>query len=470
MKYFKWIPFWAALTACGDMAQYREPEIDLPDVYNVMAPVKAPSRADLEWWRNFNDPVLDGLIARGLADNLSIAEAQARLKEAEAGLRGASVAVTGDAEVEFSGSKPGSDRIETTIGARVNLANEAGHRRAAAEARLQAAEKNELEARRAVLSEISNAYTDLRFFQTTRKRREQDLASRQKTTNDINKQVEAGEATKLDLLRAQSLLAETQSEIPLIETNIIRQRNRLSTLLGRPIGMLNVDLGYQGRQPLPQGVTDPGVPADLLRARPDIQRAERQYAAALSDMSAANAARYPSLSLSGIISNPLNGVARPVDTFLAGLVLPVFSQPALAAEVDAADARATQAYLQWRTAVLRAVEEVENAQALLGSSKRAARAAQRTVNLDQESLKLSRELVSSGGNITVLDVLDRERSLAASRTSLAQSQRDIAAGYIELQVALGRGHPLVADDPTDGGTVEQGEQTETVSRNRKGFH
>ena len=68
------------------------------------------------------------------------------------------------------------------------------------------------------------------------------------------------------------------------------------------------------------------------------------------------------------------------------------------------------------------------------------------MDLDQKSLALSRELVSSGGNITVLDVLDRERSLAASRTSLAQSQRDIAVGYIALQVALGRGHPLVAED------------------------
>ncbi|SLN32404.1 Cation efflux system protein CusC precursor [Roseovarius albus] len=457
MKCLKWIPLAVALSACGDMGQYTEPEIDLPDVYSVIAPVKAPSRADTEWWLNFNDPVLNGLVARGLADNLSIAEAQARLKEAEANLRGARVAVTGDGTVEFSGRDPGQERIEASIEAQINLANEAGHRGAAAQARLEAAEDDEREAQRAVLAEISNAYTELRFFQTTRKRRAQDQASRQKTINDIQKQLNAGEATQLDLLRAQSLLAETESEIPLIESNIIRQRNRLATLLGRPVGLLNVDLGYKGHQPLPSGVTDPGIPADLLRARPDIQRAERLYAAAISDMSAANAARYPSLTLSGIISGGYNGPSAPLETILAGLVLPVFTQPALAAEVDAADARASQAYLQWRAAVIQAVEEVENAQALLGAAKRATRAAQRAVDLDQRSLALSRELVASGGNITVLDVLDRERSLASSRTSLAQSQRDIAIGYIELQSALGRGHPLTtedlvkaeADDPED---------------------
>ena len=73
----------------------------------------------------------------------------------------------------------------------------------------------------------------------------------------------------------------------------------------------------------------------------------------------ARAARYPTLRLSGLISAPLGG-GSATETFLAGLTVPVFDQPALAADVDAAEARVQQAFLQWRIAVLQAVEEVEN--------------------------------------------------------------------------------------------------------------
>jgi multidrug efflux system outer membrane protein len=121
----------------------------------------------------------------------------------------------------------------------------------------------------------------------------------------------------------------------------------------------------------------------------------------------------------------------------AGLVIPVFSQTALGADVSAAEARADQALLQWRAAVLVAVEEVENALASLKASQRSARAARELVSLNEKSLALSRQLLESGGDITVLDVLERERALSESRVSLALSLRDVGRDYVLLRTALG---------------------------------
>ena len=448
MRLIAMIPVAVLMAGCTDANfPFRSPEIQLPDRYSRMAPVQAPSQEDVEWWRNFEDPILDQLIAQGLRGNLSVAQAEARIVEAAAEARRAGVAVSGTATGDYLGNSNGSDRFDTGFSAQVNLAGETLHQARAATDRLEAAMFNKVEARRTVLSEIGQAYVDLRFFQRSRQLRMSDLASRRQTLRDIKTQLEAGQATRLDLMRAQSLTAETRAAIPQVEASIVQTRNRLSTLLGAPVGALSLDLGYKGAQPMPERVADIGVPADLLRARPDIRRAEKLYAAALSDVGAAQAARYPSLRLSGLISTPF-GSGAPIETLLAGLVVPVFEQPALAASVDANKARVQQAYLQWRVAVLQAVEEVENAQVFLSTALAARDAAREQVALDQQSLALSRELVVAGGGITVLDVLDRERALSASRTSLAQNTRNVGRAYVALRVALGRGHPLLAEEGT----------------------
>ncbi len=430
----------------------RDLTADLPDTYSVIAPVTRPATEDLEWWHNFNDPVLSDLVTHGLNGNLSVADARERMREAEAEARRArGLIVTGDGSAEAQKRRNGTDTGEVRLSAEINLAGSDLRRAEAALARLNAAREDEAEARRIVATEISVTYLNLRFQQQLLRTRNRDLASRRQIASDVEKQVNAGSATRLDQLRTKSLEAETRAEIPQIEAEIIRQRNRLSTLLGVPVGALPINLGYPGQQPLPKRVAEIGVPADLLRARPDIRREERLYAAAVSEVAAARAARYPSLKLSGLLTAPLSG-GTSSSSLLAGLVLPVFSQPALAAEVDAADARVNQAYLRWRVAVLNAVEEVETAQSALQSALKARNAAQQVVEMNREALELSRRLLNSAGNITVLDVVDRERTLSASQVALARSTRDVATSYVDLRTALGQGHSAVVEPVTRADT------------------
>ena len=428
---------WAvlALSGCAVGPVFTPPEMALPDRYARLEPVSRASAADMRWWQHFNDPLLTHLVDTAVAGNVGLAEARARLDEAAAIARRDGNRLSGDADLTLS------DEASLGVSAEIGLAGEQRWRAQGSAQRLEAAQFDAQAARRALLAEVGVAYVDLRFAQASLASRQQDLASRKQTLDEIRRLLDAGAATQLDLLRAQTLVSETTTQIPALTADVLRQRNRISTLLGHPVGSLPIDLNYPGTQPKPAMREVRGVPADLLRVRPDIRQAERLYAAAVSDMGAAQAARYPSLSLRGAVTAPLDGGDRG-GTFMAGLAMPLFNQPALAASVDIADARVNQAYLRWQRAVLAAIEEVESAQADLQASVAEQAEAAHLVDLNRNALDLSRQLLTNRGTITVLDVLDRERALSVARAGLARSQRDQAIDYIVLQTVVGHGHTL----------------------------
>ncbi len=430
------LPVILILSGCDKVAPYKSPSMQFTDKYSVVMPVQGGGYE--KWWASFKDPTLDHLIEQALSDNLSLAEAEWRIKEAQSNLRRAGNSVSGNAEIEAAGTSAGSESGSVELTALFDIFGRRAARVSAAKARLEAEKLGQIDTRRLLLLELASAYVDLRFFQESLAERNGDLVSRRTTLREITKQKEMQAATELDVVRAKALVAEIEVDMPQLGASIIEQRNRITTLVGKPVGDLGANLAYSGTQPHPHGSGEIGVPADLLRQRPDIQQAERLYAAAVSDMAEANANRYPSLSLSGLIRAPFDGSGGS-ESLTAGLIIPVFSQGALAAEEKAAAARANQAYLQWRSAVLSAVEEVETALASLRGSLDAVKAAQRVVSLNDKSLSLTRKLLENRGDITVLDLLDRERTLTNSRTTRAGIQRSVALDFITLRVALGEG-------------------------------
>lgn len=444
------------LGACASAPGYQSPEMLLPAQYSrhVAAPA-VPATADRLWWEDFHDPVLNHLVAAALAGSPTLAEARARLAEAEAlAGRARASSILGDGRAEIRSNSDALDTAELGLTAFFDLNGERRAGKRAAHARAEAAAAAGIDTRRLLIADLAATYVDLRFYQMRLAQRQQDLASRQRSLRNITTRTETGAGTELDVLQAGALLAETQADIPQLEAVVIRQRNRLSTLMGRTVGDLDIDLGYPGAQPLPKAGADLGVPADLLRLRPDIAQAEREYAAAIADMTATEAARYPTLSLNGVIRAPVSGGASS-RSLAAGLTLPVFSQGALAAGARAASARADAALAQWRRAVLTAVEEVETALAALQGAQQAARASQKSVSLNTRALALTRELLESGGDVTTLDLLDRERDLSNARGLLAQACRDVAQEYIALRTALAVG--LGADAVPVAAAVAEGQ-------------
>jgi len=421
----------------GTGPDYEPPVTRLPDRYSLIAP--RPAEAAAPWWQAFHDPVLDGLIAAAKTGNPDLAAARKRIDEAAAVARRDGVLLEGDTSLSVTRvlDNTGGDVAVASAGLGLDLFGQRARRAEAAAARLGAAGAGAEAAELLLLSEVTLAYLELRYYQEAVDLAQRALRSRRATLNDIRTLAERGAATRLDVLRAQALAAETEAELPRLAAQVTRQRNRLSTLIGRPAGLEGAAPG-SGAQPLPRGERAAGVPADLLRLRPDVRQAERLYAAAVSDIAAAEAARWPSLTLSGRITAPLAGGAlTPAVT--AGLALPIFEQPQLAAEADAARARAGQAFHAWRGEVLEAVEEVESALAALAGSRQALEATREVVAYNEEALTLSRRMLDTAGEITVLDLLERERAVSDARRSLAVARRDYAADFVSLQVALGLG-------------------------------
>lgn len=417
----------------------------LPTSYSNLAPMPAPGVTQTNWWVSFKDPVLDQLIAQGLANNVSIAVAEGRVREAEALARAAGNPLTGDGSVTAQRRNIGSGDNVTGLSLGIDLFG-TGSKGQAALARLQAAHYGVQDARLSLLSALAQSYVDLRYFQESIALQQKDLASRRETLSDIDTLLQSGAAIQLDRLRAEALVAETEARIPQLNANAARQRNQIATLLGVPAGSLGINLGYTGRQPVPSKAIAAGVPADLVRRRPDIRQAEQLYEAAVADVGVAVAARYPSLNLTGTIVAPVDSAFSTSQGLSTGLSLPIFNQPTLAAEADAAQARADQAYLQWRGVVLSAVEDVETALAEIAGARLAATSERKVVDLNTEALSQSRKLLASGGDITVLDLLDTERSISEARAALALNRRDHANFVIALYVALGLGPELPQAD------------------------
>jgi len=437
------------LSGCLLSPEYVPPTTRLPASYSITAPVRSDPKFTATWWESFKDPALSQIVEQAFSQNLDLAQARERVKEAYATARATAPATDLSGRVEAISDTNGADGTQASATFLIDLFGGKRKRAEAARARADAAAYGAQNARLVILSGVANAYVDLRFQQASLTHKNKDIRSRRKTLRDITTLLESGEATRLDQIRAQALLAEARAEIPPLTTEIARQRNRLSTLVGTPAGSEGAPVPGSGSQPQPTAISSAGIPADLIRTRPDIRQAERLYAAAVSETGAAEAARYPSLSLSGKISHPLSGDLSQSGLYAAGLNIPIFAQGSLKAAVDAQQSRAKQAFLEWRSRVLAAVEEVETALVAVNGSHATVAEARKVLALNEESLSLSRQLLGGRGNATILDLLDRERSVTSSRARLAQARRQLARDHIALNVALGLGSAVVETAQTN---------------------
>ena len=434
-RFFAGMLAWT-LVGCASQTPYITPETTLPDKYSVVLPVNPITNIKEHWWLDFRDQTLEHLVEEADMHNLHLAEERAKVKQAAASAASAGAIQDGDATL---GGAANTDGVET-VGLGLAIAfDPSGARRASrakAVARLEAAKLGQVDRRRLVIRELASTYIEMRYLQQLLAYRRQDFQSLLQLKKDIERRLEGAGATRLDFARARALLSKTLIEMARIEAQVVVQRNRISTLIGRPAGMTPIQLGVSRRQPIPKYRNYSAAPADLVRNRPDIRQAERLYAAAVSNMDEARANRYPRLTLRGLILSPFSR-GNSVGTLSGELAVPLFSQPMLKAEVELADAQALEALATWRRLVFQAVEEVENALAALQSASKSVTAAKQAVAFNEEALTLSKQIVAEGGSITILDVLQQEEDLALARENLALSTRDLGRNYVLLHTAFG---------------------------------
>ena len=390
----------------------------------------------------FNDAKLNQLVTRGLRQNLDIQTSLERIRQAEIALANTGVDSQLSGNVNAAGTLSGADGIRrdastsVTAGASYVFDLFGGNLRSRqqAEANLEAAAFDLGTVRLAYLSGIVGNYIDARYFQETLALTRQTIRSTERTVNLVRQQRDLGAATDLAVAQAEAELATARSALPSLEAGFTAAVIRISTLLGEPAAPLIADLQRGAAQPSPSRDVGIGIPANLLRSRPDVAAAERRYAAAVFGVGVAEAGLYPSVSLSGNVtaSDPQNWSFGPTVS------LPVLGRGLLYNQRLAAQSRAQQAELDWRSAVLAGVEDVQIAQATYLRKNREVAALRRAVSSNERALRLSR-IAFEGGGSSVLDLLDAERNTARTRISLATAVRERTASWVNLQIATGSG-------------------------------
>jgi len=447
------------LSGCVVGPDHTAPEITLPSKF---AEGSVKSNGDIstdQWWTAFNDSRLNSYVKQGLDQNLDILQAMERINQAEADVISAGAGglpslalgsgVTRSGTRVMSGSGGTIPRTTASAGLEgswlLDFFGLYSRSKQAALAQLDAADAAVDTARLSLLSQVAAAYIDVRYYQESIALARSNLKSRNETLDLTKLQLDAGAASRLDVVQSESQVNLTLATIPALETQYRQAAHRVATLLGMPASSLLGELQKGARQPVARFNAKAGVPADLIRNRPDIRAAERQLAAAVANIGVAEAQLYPSISLGGSITpsyTRLNG--GPESKLLSWsfgptLNLPIFDGGQLRANLSARESLAREAYLAWKKTVLTAVEEVENALAAVTRDSRTVSANRATVASSQEALTLATASYRDGAS-SLLDVLDAQRNVSDAQSNLANAIRVMAQDYVSLSVAMGGGY------------------------------
>ncbi|MBJ3778720.1 efflux transporter outer membrane subunit [Acuticoccus mangrovi] len=436
------------VSGCMVGPDYEEPNIALTTRFvggdaSIVGPV-----GKKEWWRDYRDPYLSELVDRGLEQNLDVAAALEVIREAEANVRttGLAAAVDGGADLSFIRSGGGETRPVNTRTADlsgsfiVDLFGGIRRGRQSAEASLGAAQADLETTRLAWLAEIIAAYSDARFYQEALALTRLTISDRVETVKITREQYAAGATTEYDVAEAEALLAQARAQIPEYEALFNANVFAIATLMNESAAPILAKMRRGSPMLKTPGGGNSGLPAELLHNRPDVRSAERTFAAAVYSVGVAEADLYPALTLDGSLT--FEGGTN-TWSFGPSLTIPVLNQPALRATRDAAASEARQAEIAWRQVVMDAVEDVQVAQSNLQQYRRRTDALRMTVRSYERALSLARNNYAAGA-ITLIDLLDTDRSTATARISAASAANSAAQEWATLQIAVGAGAAVVA--------------------------
>lgn len=460
----------ALLASCSVGTEYVRPTPPLPARWSTSLPVmEAPAATPLElvqWWIQFGDPVLTALIERALSENRDVREAIAQVKEARA-LQSASDArtlpqlgVAGSAARDrmsehnrfpMLGAPNPTALYQGQFDASWELDLFGGIHRARAAA---AADTTRVELDRAAVAvsvgaEVAAAYLRLRSAQAQLATLQEQIAVARETMSIVAARVQAGLASEYDRLRAHELLATLEARRPLLAATAGVEMRRLGVLVGAQAGSLLAELSVAKPPPRIVPQLPAMVPADLLARRADLRSIERTLAAANDRVGAADADRYPRLSLSlslGLLSLATGNFATAASSaWNAGVSVsaPLYAGGALDARLVAARVRYEQAALRYENAAAHAVEEVESAAVRYGSSRqrREKLVEALTANEAARSLSIVRY---EGGLADFIAVLDAQRQLYLMQDEEIVAREQALLNLVALFKALGGGWNLAS--------------------------
>lgn len=434
-----------AVAGCAPAA-FRSHETETGASFDNAAPPRTAATAP--WFQAFRDAQLTELINAARARNLSVQNAVEAIRAAEAAsgqaASGAFPSLGASGSATRSENAAGAISESSSAGLNVSwvldLFGANANARKAAAARLDASRLTADATRLVIEGAVASAYVDLRYYQESMALTRRSLTSRRKSLEITRTRFELGDAAQMDVLQAEQLVAEGEAQLPAYEIGFDQSLAKLATLVASRSAALRPQLTKGRSVPNPRFKPSVGVPADVLRARPDVGVQEKLYEAAVYDIGVARTQFLPVVSLAGSVTpTNLSGGGNVTPwSFGPTVSLPIFRGGALIANLRGAEARAAQAHIAWKAAVLKAVEEVETAIAAANRDARSVGTRQRLVETSRKTVELAQTNFSIGEG-TFMNVLDAERSYLNAQQGLASAVRVRALNFISLSLAAAGG-------------------------------
>jgi len=456
----------ASLTAGCAMVgpDFKTPEATVADEWSTSETpgITGLPAVENQWWQVFNDPVLDKLVQTAYEQNLGLQIAGLRVLEARAllgivtgNLYPQSQTVSGNYSYNRGKETPFTDKYFSQAGTGFDAGWELDFwgkfRRGieSADANLIANIASYDDVLVTLTAEVARNYVLIRTLEERIRLARENTTIQQRSLELTTNQFETGSVTELDMQQATTQLRNTQASVPNLLISLEQAQHALSILMGMPPQDLNEMLGTASGIPTAPAEVAAGIPADLLRRRPDIKQAELQAAAQSAQIGVADAELLPSFTLFGSIGWNVNDAGNDDlgDLFdsnnLSFSTGPSFqwkilNYGRLKNQVRVQDARFQQLLTNYENVVLGAAAEVKNAISSFVHSGVEAGYRQQSAAAAKRSADLSMLQYTEGVSL-YQSVLDATRSLASQQDAYAVTRGNIATSLIALYKALGGG-------------------------------
>lgn len=461
-----------ALAGCAMGPDYEALEIELADTWPEQLQQVQTEQGDwLEWWTQFNDPVLNQLVERALDDSLELQLQMQRIEQARAqlGLSRADFWPTlgGQAEAsrnqqsgmlfpaEFGGGTPRNQfMVAGSLSYELDLWGRIQRQRESAGALLEQSIFGTQAVRLNLIGDVVTTYFNMRALEQQVAVTERNIENYEQSLELMELRYEVGAIDPLNLRQARALTEGARATLPDLQEGLQRTRSALAMLVGyTPLEMLGeLSFGEQRLTDIQLPDTLPGVlPSELLQRRPDVRAAESYMVAANAQIGVAQASRFPSLNLSAMLGTT---ALETGDLFESGtetwglganLAGPIFDFGRGRLRVESAEAASAQAQTQYQQAVLSALRDSRDAIMLHTFSQQRVEAIGRQAQAVNETLEFA-ELQYEAGAIGYFELLDAQRQQLNAELAYTQalSQRFIASA--NLFKAMGGGWAVDDDE------------------------
>lgn len=464
-----WLSLLALLAGCAQTPLRSEvpaASVAVPERWQTTGTEIATSAVqDISgWWKQFNDPILDRLIAEALTSAPDIRSARARLRQARVSRSlaianlfpslGASASATRSTTGTGIG---GSGQAQTLYAAGFDASWEpsifGGLRDAAAAAEADAAASAATLAatRVSLAAEVALDYVSLRAYQQRLAIARDNAASQAETLQITEWRKQAGLATTLDVEQARTNLEQSRASIPSLEVGRAEAEHALALLTGQAPGALQATLQDAKALPAAPDTVAVGIPADTLRQRPDVHAAELALRAEMARTDEQRAARYPSLTLSGswgwkaFSAAALGGSDTLVRSLAGALAGTLFDGGRIRSRIEVQDAVQEQALVAYEKSILTALQDVENALVSYAAGRDRVETRRRAAEAARNAAQLASALYQAG-SVDFQKVLDTDRTRLTAEDGLASAEGDLLAAVVKLYKALGGGWRVDANN------------------------